>query len=352
MKEGSVGFPSQKKVMIAGASGVFGRLLAEELLTRSSAKLVLAARHKGPLVGLAKQLHAQDRVEVRTLNLENTDSVLQASEDCFAVACTAGPFQKWDPALPGRVAGQGTHWLDIADAQDWVIPILKNKEAHRAAREQGTAIFPGLSMVPALSGVLVRVARKRAKNAQRARVTLFIGNRNPKGAGAISSALTSGIGKPISVNLPVGNYPASIFSSPDQHLLQKELGLECEFRVAFEWGPARWVMERLTPLSTRLGCNSRGTLAHFFQIVAKPFSRFGTQTGCIQAELFTDQLTPQWAAFISRGQRIAILPCFMALQALFEGSLMVRGCVHPATWQSPQRWIHELDDLGVTFCTN
>ena len=64
--------------------------------------------------------------------------------------------------------------------------------ADAAARDAALAVMPGLSTVPAISGALARWGRERLPGAQRARVTLFIGNRNAKGAGAIASAMASG----------------------------------------------------------------------------------------------------------------------------------------------------------------
>src|SRR5439155_874663 len=94
-------------------------------------------------------------------------------------------------SLLGSAAGQivavaavraGAHWLDIADDAAWISGLLADTRLAGAS----VAVGPGLSTVPALSGALVGWCRTRTPGAMHAQVTLFIGNRNAKGGGALA----------------------------------------------------------------------------------------------------------------------------------------------------------------------
>jgi hypothetical protein len=230
------------------------------------------------------------------------------------------------------------------------VPILDDTTLDAAARDAGLVAIPGLSTVPAISGALARWGCERLPGAQRARVTLFIGNRNAKGTGAIASAMASGFGRPIRVDLPFGRRLAYLERSPDKELLRRDLGLEAEFRVILEWGPAGLFVWGVGPLVSHLGDRARSRVAGLLSTISKPFGRFGSEGGCLQVDLWDGERRVSVTA-VSGDQHLAILPCAMALQGLLEEDLPERGVVHPAAWRSPETWIGELRTRGVRILT-
>ena len=258
------------------------------------------------------------------------------------MVCAAGPFQDLDLELPRIAVEAGAHWLDISDYEGWVIPLLETGDA--PAREAGRIILPGLSTVPALSGVLVRWARKRLPESDKARITLFIGNRNRKGTGSVASAFDSEFDEPVPVRLPVGCRLAYRFRSPDRALLKKELGLDAEFRVAFEWSLANWLVPRLRATGV-----SRVARARLLSRLSAPLSRFGSDVSCLQAEVFGPDGGGVAAWLLAKGQRLAVLPAAIALEALLAGELRQRGCLSPATWLATEEWIARLEIRGIRF---
>ncbi len=338
------------RILIAGGSGVFGRLLARELLKTTSVDLILAGRGLPAVYAACRELGTPDRTSAMALDLGDPESLTRTARGCVAVACAAGPFQELSPELPTAAVRAGAHWVDISDDVDWVVPLLDNTRLDAAARDAGTALIPGLSTVPAISGALARWGRERLQGAERARVTLFIGNRNARGAGAIASAMSSGFGRPIRVDLPFGRRFAYLGRSPDTELLRRDLGLDAEFRVVLEWGPAGLFVSGVGPLWSRLGHRGRSRAAGPLSSISKPFGRFGSESGCLQVELWEGERRVSMAA-LSADQRLAILPCAMALQRLLQGKLQERGLIHPAEWLSPETWIAELHNRGVRILT-
>jgi len=337
----------EPRILIAGGAGVFGRLLVRELLDSTSAPLTVAGRDAGRVAEICRGLAAPDRLEPLALDLSHPGAFGQAARGFFAVACTAGPFQSLPRSLPSEAVGAGAHWLDISDDPSWLLPLLAGYEGGVATAAAGLAIIPGLSSTPALSGILVRWCLQRLPLATTARITLYIGNRNPKGGAAIASVLGAGLHDPSPVDLPTGRRDAYRFPSADASLLREELGLSAEFRVAFEWRTAGRLLAGLSPLSRRLGGRRRHQLSRMLAAGAAPSGRFGSDLGCLQAELEDQDGHRVRCAVGAGGQRLAILPCAIALSALLNGELTQRGVIRPALCFSPDEWIRRLVLRGV-----
>jgi hypothetical protein len=237
---------AKQRVIVLGARGLFGTLLVREL-----------APH----------------YEVAGINRGMTFDPRGA----FAVACTAGPFQQLDRGLARQTVEAGSHWLDISDDERWFFDLLDDGELDALARSRGVVVMPGLSTLPAVSGALVR----RLGNVQRADITLFIGNRNAKGAAAIASAAASG---------------GRTLRSPDRELLRRELGIDAAAHVKFELPLAPLLMRIIPP---RIAAK-----------IAKPF-RFGTRGGYVEA-----RSGDRVERITSPDQRIAILPLVFALSRI------------------------------------
>jgi NAD(P)-dependent dehydrogenase (short-subunit alcohol dehydrogenase family) len=338
------------RVLIVGGSGVFGRVLAHELLRTTSVELILAGRGLSAAIAACRELGAPDRTSAIALDLGDRESLTRAARGCVAVACAAGPFQELSRELPMAAVRAAAHWLDIGDHEGWVVPVLDDATLDAAARDAGSAVIPGLSTVPALSGALARWGCERLPGADRARITLFIGNRNVKGAGAIASAMSNGFRRPTRVDRPFGRRIAYVGRSPDTELLRRDLGLDAEFRVVLEWAPAGLLVFGLGPVWSRLGARSRSRGARILATISRPFGRFGSEGGCLQVDLWDGKRRLSVTA-LSDDQRLGILPCAMALQRLLEGDLPERGVLHPAAWLSPRTGIGELVARGVRLVT-
>ena len=339
-----------RRVLIAGGYGVFGSLLARELSARTTVRLVIAGRDGRAAAELCRHLGAPNRCEPMALDLSDREAFRAAVSGCFAVLCAAGPFQGLDRELPRMAVAAGAHWLDLSDDEQWVVSLLSDETASAAARSASMTILPGLSSVPGLSGALVRWCRERAGRGQRARIVLWIGNRNRKGAGAIASALRSGFGDPVTVRLPTGICRAYRFRSPDEELLRKEMGIEAEFRVAFEWGLASRIVARLQKGGNGKRSGILDRLPAWLAYLSAPLSHFGSRAGCLQTELFDrDGRTLAVASFSGEGQRLAIVPAAIALDSLLSGERRERGCVSPATWLGPGEWVRRAEARGIAF---
>ena len=217
-----------------------------------------------------------------TLDLRDVAAVARAARGAYAFACAAGPFQQLDRAIVQAVVEEGVHWLDIADDARWFFDLVDDASLDALARERGVVVMPGLSSLPAISCAMVHVQR-----AQRAKITLFIGNDNAKGAAAIASG--------------------SALNSPDRELLRRE-GIDATARSRFELPGAALAMRalRVLPVSWRV---------RLAKALCRLIPRFGSQGGYVEVNGERLPMT----------QRTAILPLVYALAHL-DG---LKGCLPP-----------------------
>ncbi len=336
------------RILVAGGYGVFGSLLAAELLETTEAHLVLAGRNRRQGERVAAEL-GTERTEAIELDLGDVESVARAAEGCFAIACAAGPFQGLPRDLPLAAIRSGAHWLDIADDPGWILSVLGDEHLSEGAADAGLVAAPGLSTVPAVSGVLARWCVERLDDPHDAQVTLFIGNRNRKGTGATASALIAGFRDPAPVDLPFGRRVAYRFPTPDAELFRRDLGIQAEFRVALEWGYLGELAAALGRATIGFGTEGQIRLARALSKLSEPFARFGTELGCVQVELSNE--AGSIVATALAGQRLVVLPCALAARALLSDQLDQVGSVNPAAWLPHDEYIARLRSRGVRFLT-
>ena len=341
------------RILIAGAYGTFGRLLAHELHRTTSAHLLLAGRNPARASAFAQSL-SSTRAEPLQLDLADPAQLARAADGCLAVACAAGPFQRLDPALPAVAIRAGAHWVDVADHPPWIRALLADRALDQAAQRAGLSVLTGQSSVPALAGVLVQSSLARftpaagaARVARAARVALFIGGRNAKGSAAVASALETGLDSPIAVTLPTGTYTAYRFGALHADLLTDQVGLPTEFRVAFESSLAGRIIALLSRLTRPVTPTGQDRLARVVTALASPLNHFGSHGGALQADVWDAGAHHVSASLTAPDQRLAVLPCALALESLLDGSLRTTGVLHPWHWLAPAEWIARLEAKGT-----
>jgi hypothetical protein len=245
---------------VAGARGVFGSLLVQEL---AGAYDVIATTRE-------------------TLDLRDVAAVARVARGAFAFVCAAGPFQELDRRIVRAVVNAGAHWLDIADDERWFFDLIDDPQLDGQARAHGVVVMPGLSTLPAISAALVR----RMGAPKQVTITLFIGNDNAKGAAAIASG--------------------AALQTPDRELLRRELGIDAEVRTRFEMPGVQPAMRLLAKVPLK----ARTRIARVLARVAKLF-RFGTRGGYVEVRAGERVERAQGV-----DQRLAILPVVFALQNL------------------------------------
>lgn len=342
------------KVIIFGGYGTFGTLVARELAARG-AQLTIAGRDRSRAEALARSLGSQHTGVAANLSDAGSCRTAIAGHD-VAVNC-AGPFQDFDATLLEACLDARCHYADIADDRDYCVTVRGFDDAFKHCRR--AAVY-GCSSLPAISGALgLRLRTERPDVPERARVTLFIGNNNPKGSAAIRS-LVGSLGKPIPapqgvlhcfrgrevvpLPLPFGRRAAYDANSPEYDLFPELLGVRAvTVKVVFELRVSNWLFATLA----RLGRNYGPRTARLLELAGGPI-RWGTSGGAIMTELFYPDGTSSRATLLARqeGQRLAAMPCALSVLSLTSEKKTAAGAMTAYEWLGAENLLAGLQQAG------
>lgn len=343
-------------VLVLGGYGVFGSIVSRELAARGHT-VTVAGRDGARAHALAARL-----VNARAAALDQRDAAAlrSALDHHDALASCAGPFTaETTRAVVSACLDAGCHYADIADERDSLRVV--GEHGPRFA-ERGLAALRGCSSLPGLSAALALLAAGGAgAPPQRARVTLFIGNDNAKGAAAIASLLRQA-GRPIAAPQgtlragegcvrvplppPIGPRTACDLDGPEHDVLPELIGAQhVEAKVAFELGFA----SRAMALLGRIAKGER--TARWLSRIGGLTRAFGTSAGAVMAELWWPDGRARGAALVAArdGQRMAALPCVLALDALARGAAGGRGALLPHELLGPQPLLAALQAEGFAL---
>jgi hypothetical protein len=315
--------------IVFGGYGTFGSLVARDL-ARLGVTVVIVGRDAARAETFAHTLGPGHRgVAADVADRASCRSVIEGH--AVAVIC-AGPFATLGPALVEACLDAGCHYADVADDRGYVAQV---RSFAAAFRQRGLTAVYGCSSVPGISGALALAARAGTTAApQRARVTLFVGNDNPKGSAAVASVV-GGLGKPIAtpqgavrgfrdrevVPLPRPFGPRAVynFDSPEYDLFPELLGVRAvSVKLGFELRSGTRALALLAAVSSHWGRRTTALL----KWVGRWSRGVGCSGGAVMTELFWADGSVRRAALLARrdGQRMAALPCALAAHALCTGS--------------------------------
>lgn len=132
--------------LLYGAYGFTGRLLAREALRRGH-RPVLAGRRSEKLRDLANELEEdfdlRTSLEVRTIELDDPESLRRGLEGVAAVLHAAGPFRWTGTPMMDACLEHGVHYLDITGE----VPVFEAAfERSERARTRQLVFMPGVGM--------------------------------------------------------------------------------------------------------------------------------------------------------------------------------------------------------------
>lgn len=177
------------RVLLLGGYGGFGARIARRLADAGHEVLV-AGR------SLEKAEHfCAGRPRLIPLRLDRDRDIAPAlaAHRPAVLIDAAGPFQGLGYAVARACIAARCHYLDIADARDFVTGIGALTEAARTA---GVVVVSGASSVPALSGAVVRALAGGMDDVSAVEIAISASNRATAGT-SVTKAIFSYIGKPI-----------------------------------------------------------------------------------------------------------------------------------------------------------
>jgi hypothetical protein len=340
-----------RRVLVGGGTGSFGARLVEGLVATTDLDVVIAARRVGRADALKASLRA--RHPHRRIEAHGFDATAASADDLrrlgvWCVVDAAGPFQTRKPALVEAAIAARCHYVDLADARDFVAAIDAFDEAARAAN---VLVVSGASSTPALSNAVLDQLTNDWRRIDRIEVAISPGNRQPRGLSVIKAILANA-GQPIRVfrggawaesrgmamlvrrRMPgLGRRWLFLFDTPDLDLITKRFAPRCDaiFRAGVElavphlgmWVLSKLVVIRLLPTLVPLARPLR-TIAEWLRPLGS--SRGGMLVSAEGVDREGCAGTATWALVAEEdGPNVPILPALALIRALADGRISQRG---------------------------
>lgn len=143
-------------VVIYGATGFTGQLIAEEFKPRADAlglRWAIAGRNEAKLQSVHDELALGDDVEIIVADSDDDASLAALVERTRLVIAAAGPYQLYGTGMVAACAASGTHYVDLAGEPAWIRLMIDAH--HETAASTGARIVHccGVDSIPSDLGV-------------------------------------------------------------------------------------------------------------------------------------------------------------------------------------------------------
>jgi siroheme synthase (precorrin-2 oxidase/ferrochelatase) len=341
-----------KTVLVVGGAGVFGSRLVERLAESIDCIVLVAGRSREKAQQLIDSLGVRQlRAALRPLQIDRERVTAQELRDTHAcvVVDAAGPFQASAPHLARAAIDAGCHFIDLADARDYVAAF---PQLDALARARSVLAVCGASSSPALSHAVLDELVTQAGAPSEVVIAISPGNRAPRGMAVMQAVLTYA-GRPVKLLEQgvvrnragwsmlhrralqgLGRRWFSVCETPDLDLVPQRFPTvqTAYFFAGLELSVLHlglWLLSLLVRMRLLRSLLPYAALLH---AIAERFERFGHDRGGMQVEATCwsasgARLHARWEllALAGHGPYVPILPALALLRRLLAGSETRRG---------------------------
>lgn len=140
------------RVLIIGGYGNFGGYIARALASDPNISLLIGGRSQDKADAFARELRAINPAQGCRIDIDRDVEHRLTEIGPDLVIHTTGPFQSQDHRVARAAIAAGAHYLDLADAREFVAAI---GELDADARRAGVAVIAGASSVPCLTAAFI-----------------------------------------------------------------------------------------------------------------------------------------------------------------------------------------------------
>ncbi len=173
-----------RRVLILGGYGNFGSRIAQTLAA-SQIGVIIAGRNLSKAEALAASLGSTAHAAYVNAN-EPIDQLLKQLKPFVVIHC-CGPFQNADYHIANACITSGIHYIDLADARDFVCGITALDTQAKAKR---LCVISGASTVPALSSAVIEHYGKDFSQIESVMYGISPGQKSPRGLATTQSILS------------------------------------------------------------------------------------------------------------------------------------------------------------------
>ena len=151
-------------VIVYGASGFTGQLVAEYLTARGETRWAMAGRSRSKLEAVRDELGAHKDTPIITADAADAASLEAMAARAKVVLTTVGPYQLYGEPLVGACVKSGTDYVDLCGEPNWMAEMIAKYE--RAAKESGARIVfsCGFDSIPFDCGVYFLQQQAKARS--------------------------------------------------------------------------------------------------------------------------------------------------------------------------------------------
>ncbi|MBF6447586.1 MULTISPECIES: DUF5938 domain-containing protein [Nocardia] len=147
--------PTDKRVVVYGASGYTGRLICE-YLREYTIPFLAAGRDHGRVKAAVDAVPGIDTVDHEIVEVEHTTAALaEAFRGADVVLNTVGPFARYGHEVVQACLEIGAHYTDTNGEQNWMIDAQARYSADFASR--GLLLTPGLAQMYSIGEIAANI---------------------------------------------------------------------------------------------------------------------------------------------------------------------------------------------------
>jgi short subunit dehydrogenase-like uncharacterized protein len=148
---------SKLDLVVFGATGFTGRLIADHLLERygvnGEIKWAMAGRSQSKLEQVRDEIGASSDLPLIVADSDNLASLKAMAEQAKAVITSAGPYQLYGANLVQACAESGTDYLDLSGEPNWIRQMIDQHEETAKASGARLLFSAGYDSIPSELGV-------------------------------------------------------------------------------------------------------------------------------------------------------------------------------------------------------
>lgn len=188
------------RILIVGGYGAFGARAAERLAREPDLEIIVAGRSLERARGAAVELSGKvvAMVEAVAFDAIRPDAAALHAIVPKVIINASGPFQSQDFTLARAAIDVGAHYIDLADASDFVVGFARDRQLDTAARAAGVLAVSGASSVPAISGAVLDQFSPCFSRLTSACIGISPGNSFDPGP-ATTASILGALGKPFTM---------------------------------------------------------------------------------------------------------------------------------------------------------
>jgi len=184
-----------KRVLVIGGYGNFGSYISKALASDPNVALLIGGRSQEKANAFAESLKAINPAQGCLLDIDEGIGERLREIRPDIVVHTTGPFQLQDHRVARASIAVGAHYLDLADARNFVATI---GELDEEAKSAGVAVISGASSVPCLTAAFIDRYITHFERLESADYGIAAAQATNRGL-STAAAILSYVGKPFSI---------------------------------------------------------------------------------------------------------------------------------------------------------